>query len=191
MRQSEAGFSMIELLIAMTVFSFMLLIVSVAFINIVRIQQAGVSSRAVQQNSRLVLDQIVATARQSSEAIIPTSGQSRVCFQTGNGVIEYKLTLALDIVSDRTDRLCGEIPDTSQQLNDSSVEFVQLVSDATGPVGISAGTYRVTLLAASRNNVDAGAINLLSSPPSCNPGPGSQFCSVITVTSTAALKGGI
>jgi prepilin-type N-terminal cleavage/methylation domain-containing protein len=43
---NQAGFTMIELLMAMAVFSFMLMIVSFGFIQVVRIHQSGIASRA-------------------------------------------------------------------------------------------------------------------------------------------------
>lgn len=188
MSKHSGGFTMIELLIAMTVFSFMLMIASVAFINIVRIHQAGIASRAVAQNARLILDEIFASARQSTEAIVPPTGLSRVCFQTSSGVTEYQLDDNSDILTMTSDRSCPVITSATPsalRLNDSSVEFTHLDSVATDPSGIAPGTYFLTLTAASRNNMAA----LNPTGDACIPGAGSQFCSVTTVSSTAALRG--
>jgi prepilin-type N-terminal cleavage/methylation domain-containing protein len=193
MRLSQHGFTLVELLIAMAVFSFMMMIVTAGFIQVVRIHQSGIASRATQQNARLVLDTITKQIREAGTATVGTGRTAQLtqlCLTKGSQNLEYYV--------DGNDNLwVGANPAPGScvaptvmtdwnKLNDSTVRVKQFVATTTQAVAPGLGTVMVTLTVASNNNLDA----LDATQTRCLPGAGSQFCAVTTLSSTAGLRGG-
>jgi hypothetical protein len=73
-----------------------------------------------------------------------------------------------------------------QTLNDSGVLVSQFTVVTTPPVQPGMGTAMVTLTLVSKNNLTA----LDATKTHCQPGAGSQFCAVTTLSSGASLRGG-
>ncbi len=66
------GFTMIELVLAMAIFGFFLLIIVTGFINVVRLHNEAYTSNAAQDNARTAMDAMVAAVRDSSGVVTPT-----------------------------------------------------------------------------------------------------------------------
>jgi prepilin-type N-terminal cleavage/methylation domain-containing protein len=83
----EAGFTMIELMVAMAVFSFMLLIIVVGFINVVRIHNQALASNIAQDNARGAMDELVRAVRDSTGVVTPLPGASSntLCLADASG----------------------------------------------------------------------------------------------------------
>jgi len=197
-----SGFSLIELLMAMAVFSFMLLIISAGFIGIVHINQSTTASRNTQQNARIVIETIERQLRSASVVyvqmvpatppLIPANTQGRLCLMTESTYLEYvvqgdNLTVGPVASLAACDAAAAPYIGTTSQLNDSGVKVVRFVPTTTAIVGQNGGLASVEL-----SMVGAGITlpELNSTYTACNPGPGSQFCSVTTLATTAALRGG-
>src|SRR5262249_28156495 len=75
MLKSESGFTLIEYILALAIFSLMLLIIVGGFLNIVHLHQTGLAQRNTQQYSRSGMEEMV---RSSRSALAPKT--------TGNGV---------------------------------------------------------------------------------------------------------
>ncbi len=87
-RRAEEGFTLVELLIALTVFTSLLIVITTSFVNLLRLQTATIAARNTQQAARYAMEEMVRTARgavDTSTATVP--GTSAVCFwsSTGNG----------------------------------------------------------------------------------------------------------
>ncbi len=195
----KAGFTLIELVMAMAVFSFLLLLVSSGFIQVVRIHQAGIASRSTQQNARLVLDALAKDIRVSALAssATVTSQYDRLCLAKGSQTLQYAVdTTTGDLkVNTITPPAAGTCPAPAnftgwRTLNDDIVRVEQFRAVTTLPAQPGLGTAMVTLTLASRNNLNA--LDPASNPPRtrCLPGAGSQFCAVTTLSSGATLRGG-
>jgi prepilin-type N-terminal cleavage/methylation domain-containing protein len=83
----QTGFTLVELLLAMAIFSFMLLIMSAGVIRLIHFYQATLDVRATQQAAREVSDDLTEAARQSSLITVSNVGpayggqpESAVCF---------------------------------------------------------------------------------------------------------------
>lgn len=197
-RAAEAGFSLVELLLAMAVFSFMLLIITAGFINVVRIQQSGVASRSTQQSARLVLDSLMKDVRAASVARVRETGQNdALCLDTGGQTLEY----AVDSNGDLRVASIGSLAASSacpvpvidsswRRLGDSPVKTTQFNVVGTDPVNSGLGTVMVTLTLVARSNLDVLNTDPVLPGTRCEPGSGAQFCSVTTLSSTASLRGG-
>lgn len=190
--RDQTGFTMIELLMAMAVFSFMLMIVSAGFIQVVRIHQSGIASRTTQQNSRLVIDAVMKDVRISASAASANPGQLNwLCLAKGSQTLEYAVdtsgNLRVGVIPNPAPGTCPVPTFTGWgTLNDAGVIVTQFAVVTTPAVDTGLGTAMVTLTMASRNNLNA----LDPTRTQCLPGSGSQFCAVTTVSSGAALRGG-
>ncbi len=189
----QQGFTLVELIIAMAVFSFMMVIVSAGFIQVVRIHQSGIASRTTQQNARLVIDAIMKDVRQSALAATANPGQLNwLCLARGSQTLEYAVdgsgNLRVGAIATPASGTCPApvFNSTWRTLNDPAVTVTQFAVTTTPPTQPGLGTTMVTLTLASRNNLDA----LDATKTRCLPGAGSQFCAVTTLNSGAALRGG-
>lgn len=66
LRKSNGGFSLIELLLGMAIFSFGLLLITYGIISLIRIYSNGIADRATQNAARVAMDRIVQVGRQGS-----------------------------------------------------------------------------------------------------------------------------
>ena len=208
MRHDE-GFTLIELLIAMAIFGFLLIIVVAGFIDIVHLDQNGLASRAVQQNTRLVTDDIEQTIRTSTEAWPITSGaNSTICMVGNNGITEYAVSggnlyegspsINLSTLNLTSSSSCPVPPAATlanwTKLNDTSVVTGLLQSYVTPPIPGTLGTVLVTLgMTAASDTTDSSATvnnsDITQSSLSCNGADNSQFCANTTITTAGTLRG--
>ena len=207
--KQEGGFTLIELVVAMAIFGFMLIIVVAGFINIVQLDQNGLASRAVQQNARLVTDDIEQTIRTSTQAWPITSGaNTTICMNGSNGIVEYTVSGGilyrgapainlgtLDLASSTS---CPTPPASVlshwTKLNDSSVVTGLLQSFVTPPITGTLGTVLVTVgMEAASDTTDdmvhSDSADLTQSSLNCNGNHGSQFCADTTITTAGTLRG--
>jgi prepilin-type N-terminal cleavage/methylation domain-containing protein len=186
----QDGFTLVELMMAMAIFSFMLMIITSGIIRVMHSYEAGAVSRATQQNVRLAVDDFSKAVRASAKAVVPGGDPSRVCLLRGSQMVEYALdgggNLRRALLP--TDQSCSAPTFSAiwSTLNDPAVVVTQFVPTMTNPVGTGLGTVSVELTA-----VSAGDLNDLdSSRTKClDNGTGSQFCSATSIKTTAALSG--
>jgi prepilin-type N-terminal cleavage/methylation domain-containing protein len=191
--QRQDGFTMVELLVAMAIFSFMLLIVSAGFLQVVRIQQSGIASRTTQQNARLVLDSLTKDVRVSAAAGVGNPGALNwLCLNRGSQTLEYAVDGSGDLragsIASPPVGTCPAPAFTAswRTLNDTGTQVTQFAVTTTPPVSPGLGTAMVTITLVSRNNLTA----LDATKTHCTAGGGAQFCAVTTLSSGASLHGG-
>ncbi|HSX01673.1 MAG TPA: prepilin-type N-terminal cleavage/methylation domain-containing protein [Candidatus Saccharimonas sp.] len=189
----QEGFTLVELLVAMAIFSFVLVIVTAGFVQIIRIHQSGIASRATQQQSRLVMDSVIKDIRQSGTAAVGGTAQlSTLCLTKGSQTLEYAVDINGDLrvgtIAPPAAGVCPAAVFTSawRTLNDTTGQVTQFAATTTPAVTPGLGTAMVVLTIASRNNLNA----LNATKTACLPGSGAQFCAVTTLSSGAALRGG-
>ncbi len=97
MTNKQAGFTLVELIIALAIFSGSIALISLTFIGLVRTQRTVTADRATIENSRRVLEEIVREVRSSNGVdvctIRGTNGQSlyiskstpELYYRDGNG----------------------------------------------------------------------------------------------------------
>jgi prepilin-type N-terminal cleavage/methylation domain-containing protein len=189
---NQDGFTLVELIIALALFSFMMVFVSMGFIHVIRIHESGVASRTTQQNNRLVMDAISKDVRQAGLA--GSGGPVRLnylCLRKGSQMLQYAVDTNSNLRVGTITAAPGTCPAPAfgaswRTLNDAKVAVTQFAVTTTPATQLGLGSVTVTLTMASRNNLDA----LDSTRTRCLPGPGSQFCAVTTISSGAALRGG-
>lgn len=182
----QSGFTLIELTLAMTLFSFIFLIISVGFITIVHLQQAGLASRKTQHNSRFAMESIIRDARGASKVTISpglNAFYKVICF---NSTTEFRRYYAVGATMRqlRTDTEPCTSASTAGQLvmtDEVGLSFLDASTTTAFPASLS---IRLGVTTA-----DDPAI-LTPDGEACVPSAGgSQFCSVTTLQSSVSLRG--
>jgi prepilin-type N-terminal cleavage/methylation domain-containing protein len=183
----NAGFTMIELLVAMAVFSFMLLIIVVGFINIVRLHNQAIASNIAQDNARSALAELVRGVRDSAGVVTPAPGvpAHQLCLDNASGPQQLYYVNPVTKVLYRADNCAS--PTNAQALTSPSVQ----VSDFTATVKTSGANIvkpQVELsvtVATTGNNTTTGSGTTIA----CGPSNADRtFCSTVTLTSGAVPR---
>lgn len=189
--QSRTGFTLVELIVAMAFFSFMLMIISIGVVHIMRIYQSGVASRRTQTSARAVVEEITRDTRAASRIPSATLGRNRLCLE-GNNTIDYVRTS-----SHRLEKRVLRTPScpeavrpvdisSTNSLIDGDEHNVQLREFNLNPVTNSDNrivSVEVVLV------VTTGDKELLSGS-NCDPAArGAQFCASTQLVGTVSLRG--
>lgn len=189
-RRREAGFTLVELLVAMAIFSFMLLIVSSGFINIVRIHNQAVAANFAEDNARTGMDELVRAVRTSNGAI--PSAPSTLCLTntTSGGEIIYYLTATGTLTRADSPRVlgvpnCSVAGSTNAQAITSSMVSVTDFSAVAGTVNTARPQVDLSITVASSNGTTQGS----GASVTCGPSNANRtFCSAITLKSGAVPR---
>jgi prepilin-type N-terminal cleavage/methylation domain-containing protein len=185
----QAGFTMIELLVAMTVFSFMLMIITMGFMNVVRMHNAAVASNVVQDNARTAIDELVKAVRDSSgvASIVnnsPSAGLDVLCLAKSSGPQQvYYVNAGVLYQADN----CPAASRTNVRALTNSyvrVQFFHAVQRNSG-ANLLKPQVDVSVTVGSNNSTTTGS----GTTTSCtNNNAARQFCSVVTLTSGAVPR---
>lgn len=202
----QAGYTLIELLLAMSIFSFMLLLILSGYLSVFRLYQNGLASRDTQQNGRYAMEEMVRTVRESKDVVgAVTSGDfDSVCLQSQSGAMSKLTTvvagsfrklmiivnpnpLAFDLAN------CTSLSPTtvgasSQELTSTKVEVVSFKPQII-PAPSATG-YKGVKLALKIGTHTSDLVETLSSgQKSCTSASGSQFCAITAYESSATVRG--
>lgn len=187
------GFTLIELMMALTFFSFMMVLISIGVIQIMKIYQAGVSSRRTQQAARLVMEDITREVRGTSTIPVPATtspSANTLCLLRGNQPIYYE-RFSDGKFSKKTGAIsCSDLTGATETVlvnpvsgnNELRMQAFKLhkIQDATTGRDTS---LNITLV------VSTGASDLLSGGV-CIPGiSGSQFCATTQLNNSVTMRG--
>lgn len=194
-RRSSSGFTLIELILSMAFFSFMMLLISVGVIQVMRIYQSNLATRRTQQAARLAVEDITREVRTASR--VATATIDELCLE-GNSTIKYlRRDYGNEAAVLHKQRLQGNCASATV------VEETRLVGDLN-PTGsqVQARQFDATILRDSSNNpssvkfvigITTGARDLITTVNGryvCRPGAGSQFCSATSYSSSISVRGG-
>jgi type II secretory pathway pseudopilin PulG len=181
----QGGFTMVALVVAMAVFSFMLMIITVGFMNVVRMHNAAVASNVVQDNARTAIDEMVKAVRDSSGIVAGSSIPGSVmCLAKASGPQQvYYLTSGVLYSADN----CPTASRTNVRALTNSyvtVQYFNFVQRNSG-ANLVKPQIDVSVTIGSSNGTTTGS----GSTTSCtNDNSARQFCSVITLTSGAVPR---
>jgi prepilin-type N-terminal cleavage/methylation domain-containing protein len=180
----EGGFTMIELLVAMSVFSFMLLIIVVGFINIVRMHNQALASGVAQDNARVMMDELVRGVRDSAGVTSPAPGipSATLCLANASGPQQYYYVNAGTLF--RGDGCTA--PANVRALSSSAVSVTSFVATVeSAGAEIVKPEVKLALTVASNNGTTTGS----GAGVRCGPTNAERtFCAVITLTSGAVPR---
>lgn len=183
----QAGFTLVEVSLAMAIFTFMLLVVSMAYINIARLYNASTVARNVQQNNRFAMEQMSRVARTSKDAIwVNLNGpglSNGLCL--GGSQLFYLRNL------DPADPQKNELMQARSCTNPAGNDPKVLSSPGTYAAKLDAdrsvpGTVTLSLWMSGRtdllNKTDESGLQ-------CTSGAGAEFCAINKLTTTVELRG--
>ncbi len=177
---TQRGYTLVELLIAMAVFSAVLLITSVGILAVLKVQQNGLASRNTQQNGRFALEDMVRTIRTASAVVADQSVQpNTLCLTLPSMRVKYYVDSATNVLRkaeiDTTDpAACSQTP-TGVAITSSDVVVSALT---TTPVGANPISLEL-VLTISTPQASGGVCS----------GTSGSFCATTTFTSAANLRG--
>lgn len=199
--KKDAGFTIVELMVATLVFSIVLLTVTLGIIQISRVYYKGINEADVQNTARSIMDTVTQAIQFSGSDITVTPSPvpgTMQAFCIGNTQYSYKLGYQLTendtpgpnqtkaaFVSNNIAGCSGAAAQTSgKEFLSPNMRLADLSVTEVSPGKL----YKVTV------RVAFGDDDLLNSPTgqnaSCKSSVGSQFCSVSELTSTVYKRVG-
>lgn len=195
---NKKGFTLVELLIAISFFSFLLLFVTFGFVQVNRIFTKGVTVKTIQETSRGVLEDISRAVR--TETFLgyidgANGGQYRICFEgvryawnqhdPGPSPGQYSIYDASNEVLDGTsdlltlyrsadnDACLAPIdPDVAEEILDNRAAVQHLSVTQVAPQ-----TYNISLVVSTRGAVEED-LTQFGRDAKCKVQAGDQFCDV-------------
>jgi prepilin-type N-terminal cleavage/methylation domain-containing protein len=179
----QRGFTLIELVMAMAVFSFMLLIIMEGFTQIIQLHNGAIEENAAQDNARGAMDTIVADIRGASSVSVPTP--NTLCILSAAGGWQYfavVTTAGSKILYESDD--CLNINSNKVALTSSIVQVANFQA-AVETAGVTEPEVSATITVASNNNTTFGS----GAATQCkNNDQDREFCSVVTLNSGAVPR---
>ncbi len=128
----ERGFSLVELLLAMTIFSFGLLIITYGIISLIKIYSNGVADRSTQNAARVAINRIVQVGRQASSFAYNTAGGA-ICVSGPSPTVFFisSNTLYQNTWPGTTNATCVANPTGAIALTPTSVQAHALTAEQT------------------------------------------------------------
>lgn len=180
LKPRQAGFTLVEISLAMAIFTFMLLVVALAYINIARLYNAATAARNVQQNNRFIMEQITRVARSAHDVVVTDRS---LCFGGQAFVmVADAANSAQTSLHQVSVRDCSNLSDSSsdQVLTSPGVYVAKMQTDTS-----ASGMLTVTLWTASRVDLLQTTGNDLQ----CRQASGKEFCAINKLTTTVQLRG--
>jgi len=193
---------MVELILAMAVFSLILLVIVAGFLNIIRYYESGLAIRDTQQNTRFGIDSIVRDARTAYNVAVTPQGappfrNDVICLdESGNTIVYYVNTAAnsglykATLPPNSAGSSCA-VPPSGQPVSSNNVAVVELMASANNgnsPQSLSINVLALAPLQALQSSlIDE---NTSTGDPECKPqAGGDRFCSVTILSSSVSLQG--
>lgn len=186
-QKQEAGFTIIELMIASLVFSVILVVITVGITSFTRSYYKGVRSSAVQNRARTVVDTVAQSIEFSGTTITPTGTNNHFC--TGGKVfsfspgVRYTGTVSAanrglyqqDLPAGGSCPASAPAPTNGRELLEPNMRVSNMVVRPVTGAGTT-NMYQIVL------RIAYGEDDLLNNPTgtnaSCDLRTGSQFCAV-------------
>lgn len=187
MSTGQRGFTLIELILAMAVFSMMLLIIVSGFINVVHLHNRAIALNQTQDNARAAMDQIVQAVRNSSNGSTPNIQGSAplgasLCVSSVSGPDTVFFIDAVTYSLMRADGCVARL--NAEALTNPNVvvtNFAPTVESVSGSAGTKPQVDLALTVATSNGTTDP-ATN--GEGVKCAVGTSTQtFCSVVTFKS--------
>lgn len=178
----EQGFTLVELLLAMAFFSFILLFITTGFLVVNRAYNQGLTAKLVQDETRKTMELLSREIRQSSFVVVEGN-----CVELNGSV--YHWTLHIDGDSNKPMRLvhvdsgsCSAISPTAG--NDLLHERVGVQSMSITPTFGGAYSLKI-VMSTSAEDLLTGS----GESTTCKVDSGAQYCDVVEMTTIVSPRG--
>ena len=185
----QNGFTLVELILAMAIFSFMLLIILIGFLTIVHLHQSGIAMRDAQQNARYASEDVVRTFRSATDATVtPTANPNlnTLCLTVGGASVLYRVDATGRLLRDTfTLASCPPGFVTETALTSASVNVIGFSIDRQSSGGLAlASMIRLSVASVSSYTFTGSAGTM-----TCTPGQAaSQYCSVANIITASSTR---
>jgi len=191
-RRRNAGFTIVEALLAMAIFSFVIVTIIVAFRQMMSSYRHGVVSQQTQELAREITDRIGKESRSSDSVTVVRDASAEItflCFEDTQ--FEYHddsgdLRLGTNISSacNQTDSAARSLIDNNLQVTVFDVERVSSPSPDQVALGIN------LRLVVATDSTQADGVELLDSTrETCDPTqPGAQYCATTVIQTSIGLR---
>jgi len=185
--KTSRGFTIIELLIAMAGFSFVLLLVTIVMINISSIYSKGIYQSRIDDASRYITDDI---ARQIKFNNVSSIRSNSGAYCIGNVKYVYALNTAPSSSAKalyKSYMSAGEACNSTQSSGDelipvnSSLSSFSIVKDASN----NSYTVKISLYYGNSSNLNTTPTSYTSK---CDPSKSYQYCAVTSLTTVVTTR---
>ena len=185
-KKNQSGFTVVELLLALAIFSFILVAMTVAFSQIIRSYRKGVIAQRTQETSRELIDTLTKEAHRADNVEVNDVGSKRfICF--GSTQFEYDAS-----ISNRTLKRGTNNPATNCSVSNATVDIIdsdslQLSQFDVSVVKADSGEtlgINVDMIVATKTN------DLLNASGTACDGaaPGQHFCATTRIATSIGLR---
>lgn len=194
----QSGFTAVELLIAMAVFSFVLTLSTLGFIQINQMYQQAIAVQKVQDATRYMQADMTRTLRESDfmRAETTAEGEDIICSDRHRFFVSDE-TLYKQLIRDDEENVEGAcVPDEgltfddAERVSDEEVAVLNFEADAFNPLDDDSGYYsaEVSFRFATANTRDL----IDDDDEQCEPGEaGAQFCAVSEQSMVVTTRGSL
>ena len=190
----QDGFTLVELVVAMAVFSMMLVIIVAGMINIVRMHNEAMASNLAQDNARGAIDELVRGIRNSAGVDWANTnnggvnGTTRLCLKLANspGTEYWVMNVSGVLTLFRHNGGCttgaSGVAVTDPVVN---VQDFKVTPTTSTTVGFARQEVHISVTIASSNGTTTGS----GAGTTCSASTSArEFCSVVTLTSGAVPR---
>ena len=189
---NEKGFTLVELLLAMAFFSFILMFITTGFIIINRAYTKGINVKLVQDEGRQLIEDFTRNMRTSSPASISTTPPGDKCM-TISGVRYYWSIPINSTDANSPNKLmreeglgCGDPINTTNPGGVSMLDErvgVQFIDVRLMTGSSSVYSVKIVLSTATTNLVGVAGENA-----ECTIGSGDQYCDIVTFSTLVSTR---
>ncbi len=150
-RHLSAGFTLMEVLVTIMIFSVILIIVVSIFVRAVAIERKVVAAQRIQENATLIMESIAKEVRVSKiedEDSLDCSATELIMILPTGQTIKYLLTGDGDI---ERQVIVGGIPTSRDIINSSDVKITRMNFCVTGSATLDQQTPKVTILVSMKS----------------------------------------
>jgi len=206
---NKRGFTLIELLLATAMFSFILLFVTAAFVQVSRAYNKGITVKRTQETARAVVQELtraIGTATSSSSStdsvinVNDGAGNKRLCvgglrygwnegFRPNGppgGREKFSGSGNVDFALVRSTGVCGG--PFSQSASVELIDQRLTVRDIKITPVISDSVYNICVVISGNTAGDLTGGSTCDNPPSCNVINGDTYCDVARLETTVTLR---
>lgn len=183
-KRNTAGFTLVELLLATTFFTFVLLFITAGFIQVSRTYQSGIITKNAQNTARVIFEQLARDARSGTDIQPPTTTPGLTCYIIGSTIYGYQGTPAFRLYRGSTCNITQMQLVHEANLKVYAFEIAGIKALSTSG---SASSARVDiLLGIAESSLVSG--NGLATQ--CQPSPlALRLCSVVSMSTAVTLRG--
>lgn len=185
-KANEKGFTLIELMLAMTFFSFILLFVTTGFIIVNRAYNKGLTVKLVQDEGRGLIEELTREIRTAGDSgvnvgtsdCISVNGTMYYLNKPINTDPPYRLyKLQTGITCDTYDPVQTDGEDVLEER--VGVQYIE-ASDISGT-----GVYSIKIVLST---MEEDLIVTTGQDAECTTGSGSQYCDIVTMTTVVSTR---